>query len=289
MLGEVPRLARLAGLELAARRVLEGLFAGRHRSPFHGGSVDFAEHRPYQPGDELRSIDWRAFARTDRLLIRRYHDERQLPLALVLDTSASMAYGAPSKDEVASLAAATLGLMALDQGDAVRVMAGPPTQWSAGLSGPAVAARLCDLVGATPTHGTLDLAGLLRAVAARLERRTLVVLLSDLLAEIEPLAAAAAVLSARGHDLAVVQVLDRSELSLPESWGRVTLDDPEGGVQEFTCDVRRAKQAYDQAMARHLEGCRASLSSAGAEHLLLVSDEDVAQVLGSWLTRRRRQ
>lgn len=290
VVARVPRLARRSGLELSARRVLEGMYAGRHRSPFHGSSMDFAEHRPYQPGDELRSIDWRAFGRTDRLLIRRYQDDRQLPLAVVLDSSASMAYGKPAKDDIAKLAAAALALMAIDQGDTVQVMAGANSaQWTPALSSASAAGRACETLFASVSRGTVDLPKVMQQVGDSLRRRTLVVLLSDLLTEVEPLAEVAAAMAARGHEVAVIQVLDRSEIDLPTQWGRVTLKDPEGSVPEFTCDAGRAKVAFDLAMAAHMDHCRSVLSAARADHLLLVSDEDVAQALGTWLAQRRRR
>lgn len=289
LLARVPRLGRQGGLELVARRVLEGLYAGRHRSAFHGSSIDFAEHRPYQPGDELRAIDWRAFARTDRLLIRRFHDDRQLPLALMLDTSASMVYGEPTKHETAILAAAALGLLAIDQGDSVRVLAGPATQWTGDLGGAMGATRVAQVLETTKNAGVCDLPAMLRQASDLLTRRSLIVLISDLLCELGPLIPAVADLAARGHDVAAIQVLDRTELALPAEWGRVTMTDPEGREAPFSCDAAEARSAFDEAMAAHVGQCRSALTSARADHQVLVSDEDLAQVLSGWLQRRRRR
>lgn len=289
LLAATPRLARQGGLELTARRVLDGLYAGRHRSAFHGSSIDFAEHRPYQPGDELRTIDWRAFARTDRLLIRRFHDDRQLPLALIVDTSASMGYGAPDKLATTQLAAAVLGLLAIDQGDAVRLLGSVVGTWSGDLGGAAGAARLAESLEATTARGTGDLAQVLRATGDQLTRRSLVVLISDLLCDVGPLVQPAADLAARGHELAVIQVLDRTEVELPAGWGRVTMLDPEGAEQPFSCDTGEARDAFAQAMAAHIAQCRAVFTGVRADHVLFISDEPAAQVLGSWLERRRRR
>jgi uncharacterized protein (DUF58 family) len=288
VLNRTPRLAR-GGIELAARRVLEGLYAGRHRSSFHGSSIDFAEHRPYQPGDELRAIDWRAFARTDRLLIRRFHDDRQLPLVLMPDTSASMGYGEPPKHDTARLAAASLGLLAIDQGDAVRVCAGERTRWTSDLGGAVGGVRLGQVLETLSTGGIGDIAAQLTAVGEVLTRRSLVVVLSDLLCELPPLATAGADLAARGHELAVIQVLDRSEVALPAEWGRVTMTDPEGRETPFSCDTAEARVAYDTAMAAHIDACRTTCLSVDADHLVLIGDEPIAQVLGAWLERRRRR
>jgi uncharacterized protein (DUF58 family) len=289
LLAHTPRLARQGGLELTARQVLEGLYAGRHRSAAHGSSIDFAEHRPYQPGDELRTIDWRAYARTDRLLIRRFHDDRQLPLALIVDSSASMAYGKPPKRDTAILAAAALGLLAIDQGDSVRLLDGPTGSWSSHLGGAMGASRLTQMLGDTRPTGACDLAGMLRSAVDLLTRRSLVVMVSDLLCEVDPLIAPAADLATRGHELAVIQVLDQTEVALPEEWGRVTMIDPEGREEPFSCDTAAARSAYDQAMAAHVAGCRDAFAAARADHLLLLSDQPVAQALGAWLERRRRR
>jgi uncharacterized protein (DUF58 family) len=283
-----PRLGRQDGLELAARRVLDGLHAGRHRSVLHGSSIDFAEHRPYQAGDELRTIDWRAFARTDRLLIRRFHDDRQLPLALIVDGSASMAYGHPEKFATAQLVAAALGLLALDQGDAVRVLCDGAI-WSPELGGAPGVTRLMELLEAATGHGAAAPARALHATADRLERRSLVVLVSDLLCEIAALARSAADLVGRGHELAVIQVLDRTEVDLPAAWGRVTMIDPEGVERPFDCDTGEARMAFAAAIADHIAQCRRLLAGVRADHVLLVSDEPVALVLGAWLVRRRRR
>jgi len=289
LLANTPRLGRQGGLELTARRVLDGLYTGRHRSAVHGSSIDFAEHRPYQPGDELRTIDWRAFARTDRLLIRRFHDDRQIPVALIVDHSASMAYGEPAKHDTALLTAATVGMLAIDQGDTARLLADGRASWSADLGGALGAARLIQVLENSRPTGTCDLAAILRSTADLLTRRSLVVVVSDLLCEITPLLPPAAELAARGHELVVIQVLDPTEVELPESWGRVTLTDPEGHEEPFSCDTAAAQRAYNHAMAAHVAECRTGCAGVRADHLLMISDQPVAQVLGAWLERRRRR
>ncbi len=289
LLAKTPRLARQGGLELTARRVLEGLYAGRHRSAFHGSSIDFAEHRPYQPGDELRSIDWRAYARTDRLLIRRFHDDRQLPLALMVDGSASMAYGTPEKSAVASLVAATLGLMAIDQGDAVRLLDSATATWSAERGGAVGAADLATTLESARGHGVVDWASVLQRAGEVLARRSLIVLISDLLCEPATLIEPVANLMARGHDVAMIQVLDRTEVELPAEWGRVTMLDPEGIEAPFSCDAAAAAAPFAAAMAAHVAACHAACAGVRADHLLLITDEPVAQSLGAWLERRRRR
>jgi len=115
-------VSRLSGMELRARLVVEGFITGLHRSPYHGFSVEFSEHRPYMPGDEIRHVDWKIYGRTDRFYIKQYEEETNLKAYLVLDTSRSMAYASPgnlSKLEYASYLAAALGYMMIKQQDAV--------------------------------------------------------------------------------------------------------------------------------------------------------------------------
>ncbi len=284
----IPRLSA-ADLELSARRVVEGLYAGRHRSPFTGSAVEFRDHRAYQPGDDLRAVDWKAFARSDQLLVRRYQEERDLPVVLLLDTSASLDFGAPSKADWCAQAAAALALLVIDQGDRVRVAAGAAalTVMTPSAGGPAAMPALATaLAGLTPV-GRGDLPVLLTGLAARLERRALIVLLSDLLTDAATLAQPLASLAGRGHDLAVVQVLERSEVALPADWGRSQFTDPEGVVAAVTSDTALAKRGYDAAMAAHLQACRQVCAGCRCDHQLAITDEDVGAVLGRWLARRQ--
>ncbi len=288
---DVPRLARSGALELTARRVVEGLYAGRHRSPYLGPATEFADHRPYAPGDDLRSIDWRAYARSDHLLVRRYREERDLPLMLAIDTSASMAYGSPEKSAWAAIASAALGMLAIDQGDRVRVCAARDgaARWTAELSGSPGANALCAELSELRWSGAASAADLLAEIARRLERRSLVVLMSDLLGDPLELARQAGVLAARGHELVGLHILDRSEVELPASWGLVSLSDPESAHAPISCDAAQTKVAYDRAMAEHRERCARALAGARAEHVAVVTDQEPSEILGRWLHRRARR
>lgn len=291
LLADTPQLACIGGLELAARRVVEGLRSGRHRSPFLGPAVEFADHRPYQPGDDLRLIDWKVAARTDRLLVRRHREERDLPLVLVLDTSASLDWsdaGRPTKRTWAVLAAAALALLAGDQGDRVRVVAGARTleRFSAEQGGPVGAAAALRQLEDLPVQAAGDLPAVLDAVLARLTRKALIVILSDFLVEIGDFAAALARLSARGHDLAAIRVLDPAELALPAEWGRCALSDPEGATPPLTCDAAEAKAHFDRAMAAHGEALAQACAAARTDWVTATTGQDQAEVLGHWLHRR---
>lgn len=287
-LADVPRLSRAQGLELAARRRLAGTWAGRHRTSLIGSSLDPADHRPYQMGDDLARIDWKAYARSDRLMLRRFHDERQLPLAIVLDDSASMAYGQPSKADTALLLAAMLALLALDQADAVRLAIGEDARgWSPWLGGAGGAAQACARLAAVRSRPRCDPAAALAEAARRLERRCLIVVVSDLLDPPETLADAAAQAAVRGHEVACWRVLDASELALPAAWGECLLTDPEEALAPVPCDAPSTKAAFDAAAAAHHQELHRRLAAARAELSLLRTADDPALALGRWLAARR--
>ncbi len=283
-LATVPRFPR-GMLELAARAGVDGLYAGRHRSRRLGSSLDFADHRAYQEGDNPADIDWKAYARTDRLLVRRWHDDRQLPLALLVDSSASMDYGTPAKGAHARLAAAIVGLLAFDQGDRVRLL----------LSGaarhfhPLRATELCAALGDTADGGQAAGADLLRRATTELTERHLLILIGDLLDEPEELLTTAAAAVARGHELAVLQVLDASELALPAAWGATRLTDPEARHAAVDGDAGDLAERYAEAFAAHQEGVVGGLSRLGAEHTLLRTDAPAVDGVGAWLARRSRR
>ncbi|MEK7415556.1 MAG: DUF58 domain-containing protein [Planctomycetota bacterium] len=289
-LSEVPRLWS-GGLELAARRMVEGLRAGRHRSPSLGPAAEFHDHRAYMPGDDLRSVDWKAYARSDRLLLRRHREERDLPLVLLVDTSASMDFGTPTKRAWATLAAATLAVLACDQGDRVRLVGGDAqvTSWHADASGPAGAARVCHALDQLVPGARSDVAGMLMAVGARLERRALVVLLSDLLCEPTSLGRACGALSARGHEIATIQIHDPAEAALPAAWGSCMLTDPEGVAVSRACDTSLIKAEYDVAWRRHLADLAMALAASRVDLVSAPTDRGVADVLGGWLHRRTKR
>ncbi len=285
---DVPRLSA-AALELAARRALEGRRGGRHRSPFHGSAVEFSDHRAYLPGDDLRHLDWRILARRDQMLTRRYREERSLPLLLVLDTSASMAFGEPDKLTHATTCLAALALLAFAQGDEVRTALGADAV--AGITAPLVGegaiGELCRRLATAPA-GAGDPVRVIAACAARLPSRHLIVAASDLLdADPAALAQTLGAVHARGHECAILQVLTRAELALPAQWGACAVSDPEGRTAAFACDAASAKQAYDAAISSHIEACARACAVARTDHRLAATDEPAAALIGRWLAARR--
>lgn len=273
---------RIANLKVRARRAVEGLRSGIHRSPHRGASVIFAEHRDYRPGDDMRLLDWRAFARSDRYTIKHFEQETHLRAHLLLDDSASMAFddGDPATDK-RSHAATVLAAMAfilLGQGDAVGLLT-----FADGLrdSMPARArpgqldAILAALAQAPGSEAQTDLNAALAACSERLGRRGLVVIASDLLdfrpAALEPLAR----LRALGHDVIVFQVLHPHELEFPYR-ELARFRDPESGEMLDT-DPEAVRQAYLEQISEFVVGCRQRCTAAGARYVLCRTDRPVQE------------
>lgn len=286
-------LAALGGLEFVARHVVEGFLAGLHRSPHRGFSVEFAEHRAYQPGDDLRYIDWRMYARSDRHYVKQFEEETNLRAYLLVDTSASMDWSSspgvlPTKLWYAKQLTACLSLLLLGQGDAtgliafdetIRVHIGPHggrRHWN-------------DIVrGLEPIEasGRTEAANALRDIAGRLTRRGLVVLCSDLLVDPESTRLALQFLRHRGHEVLVFHLLDPGERELPgERDARFV--DPETG-EELPVSVADLRTEYREAVERALEEWRQSLMPQGIEYVLIETDRAMVHALRSYLRKRER-
>jgi uncharacterized protein (DUF58 family) len=212
-------LARLGNMELVARQVVEGFLAGRHRSPYHGFSVEYLDHRPYSPGDEIRSLDWKLLARTDKYFVKLFEEETNLRATILLDCSRSMTFqsGRLSKLEYGSYLAAALAYLMLKQNDAVGLVLfdhdiraalmprARPTQFR----------RILDLLESPPTGNDTDIGSLLHRLADRARQRGLIILISDLIDDVERLAGGLYHFHHAGHEVIVMQVLDSAEKTLP--------------------------------------------------------------------------
>jgi uncharacterized protein (DUF58 family) len=286
-------LASLGGLELVARQVVEGFIAGLHRSPHRGFSVEFAEHRMYQPGDDLRYIDWRMYGRSDRYYIKQFEEETNLRAYLLVDVSASMAWTSaperlPPKLWYAKQLAASLALLLIRQGDAVGMIAfddamrshlvprGGRKHWHELLRG-------MDALEAT---GRTDPGTALRDLAARLRRRGLVILLSDLLVDPEATRLALRFLRHRGHEVLVLHLLDPGERELP-AVGDVRFVDPESD-EEIAASAADLRRDYRAAVERAMEEWRMELAPNGIDYVVVGTDEPMAHALRAYLHKRER-
>lgn len=247
-------LAQLRNFRLELRRVAgDGHVTGRHRSAWKGLSHEFAQHRPYVPGDELKALDWKVYARQDRFYVREYQAENILTTHVLLDASGSMAYGeGGGKWDRACRLAMAMAYLILERGDAVGL-----TVFDTALRErvpPRAALGHLELMDQTLSArapgGETALATVLEAAAALIKRRSLVVLVSDLLADPQRVLQVVRALKARKHELVVMQVLDPRERDFPFS-GPVIFDGLEGGAELF-CDASAVASSYREEFDRML-------------------------------------
>jgi uncharacterized protein (DUF58 family) len=285
-------VARLAHLDVRARLVVEGFIAGMHRSPFHGFSVEFAEHRPYMPGDPLKNLDWKVWARSDRLLVKQYTEETNLRCHLLLDLSSSMAFrserAAMSKLEYAQSLCAALAYMMLQQQDAVGTMlfADKPLRYV-----PARAVRshldvVLKALGEVPPQGRTRLGPALHELAERIKRRGLIVLCSDLMDTPAEVLLGLQHFRHRHHEVVVFHVLDPDELDFPYT-DTATFVDMESG-ERLTTEPWEIAQRYRERLAtwsaHYARVCRENL----IDYVRLDTRTPFDQALLAYLEKRAR-
>jgi uncharacterized protein (DUF58 family) len=246
-------LAKVHRLEVVARLVVEGLMAGGHRSPHRGQSVDFADHRAYAPGDDLRHLDWKVLGRSDRLVLKRYEAETDLACLLVVDGSGSMAYAGKrsgvSKYRYAAVLAAALAWLVVRQQDRPGLTianGGPVAEVAPRFQG--AVARICHALENHVPDGAFDPPAALAQLSAPSCGRGMVLILSDLLDDPDHLAAALDRLGHRGHDLVVGWLLDPDEIDLALPFGR--FEGLEGDGQ-LVAEPRALRHAYQQQVEAH--------------------------------------
>lgn len=269
-------LARLSSLELRAKMIVEGISAGAHRSPYRGVSLEFAQHRPYVAGDDLRHLDWKVFARTDRLQIKQYQQETNLDLVLLVDCSGSMNFGTRSFEDAsgsgrkaspdgrpywskydhATALAAAMAYITLEQGDRVGlgIYADQLTDAIDRSSQRATWRKVIGALSAHPVERPSNIRRVIDQTVGKLNNRCLIVLISDFFEPVEDIKAALARLRHRHHDVICFQVLDRSETEFD-------MQDPlvfEGaeGEAAIRVDPRSLREAYLKALTAHTEELR---------------------------------
>ncbi len=212
-------LVKLGRLELIARRVVEGFVSGKHRSPYKGFSVEFAEHREYTPGDDLRDLDWRVYARSDRYYVKQYEEETNLRAYLLLDASGSMKYegDSVSKFRYAQFIAATLSHLMLHQQDAVGLVTfdDEMRRYIPPRSRPSHLRVLLEEMEQTEPGGETSLSNVLHYVAERIRRRGLVILISDCFDDVDALVSGLHHFRHRKHEVILMHVMAREELTFP--------------------------------------------------------------------------
>ena len=303
-------LMRIGSLQLRAKAVVEGFVSGLHRSPHHGFSAEFSEYRDYVPGDDVRYLDWKLYARSDRYSIKRFEDETNLTCHLLVDLSRSMGFGASSpssnsnsnnnssadsnatgysKADYARTVAATLATFLTRQRDAVGLMTFADTigQTLPARFRPSHLRRLLVALEQAPTGRLTDVLTPLSQVAQLGRRRGLVVLIGDLLAPVEGLQPALATLRAQGHEVLVLRVLDRRELAFDFDKAGM-FRDPETG-REFYVDPVTAAAEYRRNFAAHADALAELTQSLGITLATLATDEPLDEALFELLSARMRQ
>ncbi|MEO1233447.1 MAG: DUF58 domain-containing protein [Myxococcota bacterium] len=286
-------LAQISHLNLRARVVADSALAGMHRSPKHGSSVEFAEHKEYSPGDDVRHLDWRAAARFDRDFVKRFEDESSLRALLVVDTSGTMGYPSPpadrwSKLEYAKTAAGALAMVLARQGDAAGLASFAEKLF---VSVPPRARRghlqeILATLGTLTAEGPTRLTSALEALSAGLTKRSLVVLFSDLLDGGLGALPLLARLRARRHDVVLFHTLDLDELEFPfeESTLFTSLEDE----QEIQVDAREIRTAYLEELTKFRSEAEASCQRARVDYFLAPTHESPGEVLARFLATRAR-
>jgi uncharacterized protein (DUF58 family) len=281
-------LNRLMHLTLMARSPMEGSVSGLHKSPHRGSSVEFAEYRNYVPGDDIRRLDWRVFARTDRFFLKEYEAETNLRCYFVLDTSGSMKFGqAPGgKLSYAKRLIATLAYITAHQGDASGLICAtaksaleiPPRR------NPAHLKVLFETLDNAEARGETGLIAALHDLAERVRRRALVVVVSDFFCDLEALLNCFQHLRFQKHDLAIFQLLDRAELDF--QFDRpVRFVDLESSLSIVT-EPSSIRDEYLRQFHLFLEQLRRGCNEFGVDYRQVVTDQDYERVLADFLVER---
>jgi uncharacterized protein (DUF58 family) len=283
-------IARLGSLDLKARAIVEGFLSGLHRSPFKGFSVEFAEYRQYFPGDDLSTLDWKVYAKTDRHFVKKYEEETNLDCHILLDVSASMGYGSRglTKLEYGSYLAAALSYLMNRQRDAVGLIAFddrirqmlPPSARPGHLTSILVTLERLELGAQT------DVAKPLRDLAEAIHKRGLVVLISDLLDDIDRVIDGLKHFRYRGTEAIVFHVLDPAELAFPfEKAARFRDLETKDEVLAVPGDVRKQ---YLEAVNELIDRYKRELRAAGIDYTLLDTSVPLENGLMSYLFTRKR-
>jgi uncharacterized protein (DUF58 family) len=285
-------LARFGRLELIARLVVEGVMAGLHKSPFKGFSVEFAEHRQYGAGDEIRHIDWRAFGKSDRYYVKEYEEETNLKAYLVVDSSGSMAYAGrtESKFEHARRLAASLAYLMISQHDAVGLVTFddsfraliPPR------AAPAHFSVLCNVLEETTTGGETPLSGILHALAEQIRRRGLIVILSDGFDRLDALTAALRHLRHRRHEVLLLHTLAPEEEEFPFR-RHARFQSLERPQHQLRVDPLSIRAAYLERFHTFCSTLKERLCAMDADYHHASTAEPVETTLLNYLASRSRR
>ena len=284
-------LMRIRNLQLRARAVVDGFLGGLHRSPFHGFSVEFTEYRHYSPGDDLRFLDWRLFARSDHYYLRKFEDETNARCYLLVDLSRSMSFRSLEYDkaEYARTVAATIAYFLTLQRDSIGLITFDeaihdyiPARFRPGH----LHQLMLRLERATAGKGT-DLTRPLDQIARTASKRGVVILLSDLLAPVEDVEVRLGHLRARGHDVIVIRILDPAEIGFQFQEESLFYDLETG--RELYVDPQAVQRLYHERFTEHARAMTRACHKIGADYFELTTDRPLDAVLFHILQSRARR
>jgi len=281
-------IRRIGRLELRARHIVEGLLSGMHRSPYFGQSVEFLQHRQYAAGDDLRHVDWKVWAKQDKLYVKQFEEDTNMRCTLLVDVSASMQYGSGplNKYEYAATVATSLAYLLLKQHDTVSCIAfdesirarTPLRSTQAHLK-----AIVKSLDASDPQNKT-DAGSILREVAEVSPRRGLVTVVSDMLGDVASTLRGLRLLRQRGHDVMVLHIMDDDELEFPFD-GPTRFEGLEL-PQHLTCNPRALREGYLAALNRFLTTLRRGCAQDAVDYALIRTSDPLDAALAAFLCRR---
>jgi len=282
-------LARIGALELHARRVVDGYLSGMHRSPQHGFSVEFAQHRDYVPGDDIRHVDWKVYGRTERYFLKQYELETNLVLWLLVDASESMRYasGNVSKYDYACAAAATLAYLVNRQSDSVGLATfdSQVRSYLRPSSQPSQLKDLLRLLAAGPGQEKSRIGPVLHEASERFSRRGIVMLFSDLFDETSEILAGLRHLRYLRHEIVVFQILDPAELDFP--FRQTTLFHGLEQFPDLMTDPLAVRESYLRELQQFLVETERGCRQHSIDYVRLSTDRDLGPALAEYLGRRQ--
>jgi uncharacterized protein (DUF58 family) len=281
-------LAKVHGLELQARLVVEGYLAGMHKSPYHGFSVEFAQHREYVPGDDIKHIDWKVYGRTGRFFLKQYDEDTNLVCWLLLDVSDSMRYGSKqlTKYDYASMAAASLAYLILQQSDSVGLVTfdNQIRQFMKPSSQPSQLKEMIRVMNHGATQAKTRMAPLLHDLSERISRRSIIFVISDLFDEVPDLLMGLKHLRHKRHEVVLWHVLDDFELTFP--FQEATLF---RGLEEYPpllTDPRSLRQSYLDQFGQYVNNLQRGCRNQNIDYVQMRTDTRLDVALSSYLAHR---